>query len=85
MRIYANSHLADGRCAIEPSLSMGVTRAHGTARSFNQGANRVIHKCVDNSAHTGGLIYNIGMLADPSCIPTSNEGTLVTPHWKRWI
>lgn len=85
MRIYANCYIADGRCAIEPSLSPGVTRAHGTARSFNQAANRIISKCVDHSAHKGGLIYNIGMPDDATCIPASYEDALLTSHLKRWL
>ena len=71
----AKSYTADGKCAIEPSLPVGVLRAHSTARTFNQAANRVIYKCVDHNAHTGGSIYNIGMLEDATCNPASNVDT----------
>ena len=76
----AKSYTADGKCAIEPSLPVGVSRAHSTARTFNEAANRIIYKCVDHNAHTGGFIYNIGMLEDATCIPASYGDTrLISP------
>lgn len=63
---------------IEPSLPLGVIRAHGTARTFNEAANRLIYKCVDHSTHTGGTTYNIGMLEDATCILNLFRDILLT-------
>ena len=73
--IYAESYTADGRCVIEPSLSVGVSKGHGTARTFNEAANRLIYRCVDHNAHTGGFIYKLGTLEDTTSIPTSERDT----------
>ena len=52
---------ADGRCAIEPYLPLGVSTAYITPRQFNQAANRLIENCVDHHAHAGGVATDMGM------------------------
>ena len=83
VRTYAKPHPADGRCAIEPFLPVGVLSARGTARTFNEAANKLIYKCVDHNAHKGGLTYNVGMLEHATCTSSSYGHSLLIPHSKR--
>lgn len=59
---------ADGKCAIEPYLPLGVSMAHITPRQFNRAANRLIEQCVDHHAHAGGVVTDMGMVEDISRI-----------------